>query len=88
LRLSRYESNAFASLFKSDKAGKRRLTGTALLIEGFPLLSNKRHTSPPLTARAPVRNEPAMKGICFFFRAAKPLEKGKRRNDNDKYAQS
>ena len=26
-----------------------------------------------------------MKGICFFFRAAKPLEKGKRRNDNDEY---
>jgi len=27
-----------------------------------------------------------MKGIFLFFRAAKPLEKGKRRNDNDEYA--
>src|SRR5260370_39548385 len=56
--------------------------------QGFPLFSNERHTPPPLTARAPVRNEPAMKGICFFFRAEGPLEKEKGENHNDEYTQS
>src|SRR5260370_36259916 len=57
-----------------------------LFRQGFPLRSNKRLTPPPLTARAPVCNEPAMKGICFFLSSTKPLEKWKRRNNNDEYA--
>jgi hypothetical protein len=42
------------------------------------LRSDERLTPPPLTARAPVRNERAMKGIYFFLSSTKLLEKMKK----------
>src|SRR6266436_6951355 len=46
--------------------------------QGLSLRSDERLTPPPLTARAPVRNERAMKGIYFFLSSTKLLEKMKK----------
>ena len=65
--------------FRKSPSAPKAAPGAGSFCQGSPLRSDERQTPPPLTAARAERQEPATKGICFFFQASTTLENEKKR---------